>query len=182
MPKQNTSEFALLGLLSQQPSSGYDLRSKTEKQLGHFWSESYASIYPMLKRLLERGLVQRYQVEQADKPDKWVYSITEEGLKAFRSWLSDEIHPMPPRDILLMKVYFGSLSSNEELVRHIELYRADLMDELGTNEQRIATIRQSTDNSSSVYQLLTLSHSIHSTRAMLAWCKSALEILNQRQE
>jgi PadR family transcriptional regulator, regulatory protein AphA len=182
MPKQNTSEFALLGLLSQGPSSGYDLRRKTEQQIGHFWSESFASIYPMLKRLLEGGFVERQQVEQTDKPDKWVYTITELGLVAFRNWLSEEIQPMPPRSILLMKVYFGSHTSNEELVKHIESYRTSLMDELGTNEQRIATIRQSADNTSSVYQLLTLSHSIHSTRAMLAWCKSALEILNQRED
>jgi PadR family transcriptional regulator, regulatory protein AphA len=180
MPKQNTSEFALLGLLTQEPSSGYDLRRKTELQLGHFWSESYASIYPMLRRLLELGFVERYQVEQTDKPDKWVYTITALGVDAFREWLSEDIHPIPPRNILLMKLYFGSQASNEELVEHIEAYRLELMDELGKNEQRIATIRESADNTSSVYQLLTLSHSIHSTRAMLAWCKSATEILKQR--
>jgi len=180
MPKQNTSEFALLGLLTQEPSSGYDLRRKTELHLGHFWSESYASIYPMLKRLLELELVDRYQVEQTDKPDKWVYSITDKGLEVFRNWLSDDVHPMPPRNILLMKVYFGAHITNEELVAHIESYRLELMEELGKNEQRIATIRQSSDSTSSVYQLLTLSYSIHSTRAMLAWCKSATEILSQR--
>lgn len=179
MPKQNTSEFALLGLLSLMPSSGYDLRRKTEIQLGHFWSESYASIYPMLKRLLEQGFVERYQVEQTDKPDKWIHTITELGEAAFRKWLSEEIHPIPPRNLLLMKLYFGSKTTNEELVVHIENYRLELMDELGKNEQRIATIRQSADTTSSVYQLLTLSHSIHGTRAMLAWCKSATEILNR---
>ncbi len=182
MPKQNTSEFALLGLLTQKPASGYDLRRKTELLMGHFWSESYASIYPMLKRLLQRGLVDRRQVEQTDKPDKWVYTITDAGIIVFRSWLAEEIHPMPPRNILLMKVFFGALSTNEDIADHIEAFRRELMEELGRSESRIAEIRHSADNASSVYQLLTVSHSIHSTRAMLAWCKSALEILNQQSD
>jgi DNA-binding PadR family transcriptional regulator len=182
MPKQNTSEFALLGLLTQEPASGYDLRRMTEQQIGHFWSESYASIYPMLKRLLAGGLVERYQVEQIDKPDKWIYTITEAGKEAFREWLSEEIHPMPPRNILLMKIYFGALATNAEIVEHLEAYRVELMDELGKSESRIADIRRTSENESSVYQLLTVSHSIHITRAMLAWCKSALEILKQQSD
>lgn len=182
MSKQNTSEYALLGLLTMGPASGYDLRRKTEQQIGHFWNESYASIYPMLKRLLGRGWVERRQVEQSDKPDKWVYSITDAGREAFRLWLSEEISPIPPRNILLMKVYFGVESSSTDLVRHIEWYRSELTKTLGENESRIAQIKQASDGSSSVYQLLTLSHSIHETRAMLAWCKSAIELLSQRQD
>lgn len=182
MSKHNTSEYALLGLLTMGPASGYDLRRKTEQQIGHFWNESYASIYPMLKRLLGRGWVERRQVEQSDKPDKRVYSVTDDGRDAFRQWLSEEISPIPPRNILLMKVYFGVESSNAELVRHIEWYRSELTKTLGENESRIAQIKQASDGSSSVYQLLTLSHSIHETRAMLAWCKSAIELLSQRQE
>lgn len=182
MPKKNTAEFALLGFLTQQPASGYDLRRKTEQQVGHFWSESYASIYPMLKRLLERGLVVRQQVEQSDKPDKWIYTITDAGKTAFCSWLAEQIHPMPPRNILLMKIYFGARATNSDLVGHLEAYRLELMEELGNSESRIAEIRQTADNASSVYQLLTVSHSIHMTRAMLAWCKSALEILQQQSD
>lgn len=182
MSKHNTSEYALLGLLTMGPASGYDLRRKTEQQIGHFWNESYASIYPMLKRLLGRGWVERRQVEQDDKPDKWVYSITDAGMEAFRLWLGEGINPIPPRNILLMKVYFGAEMSNSDLIGHIEWYRQELTKALGDNENRISQIKQASDDSASVYQLLTLSHSIHETRAMLTWCKSAIDLLSQRQD
>ena len=145
--------------------------------MGHFWNESYASIYPMLKRLLQRGLVERQQVEQTDKPDKWVYSITDEGKMALQAWLSEEVTPAPPRNILLLKIFFGAHVHDEELVGHVLSYRRELMDELSKNEIRISQIRNNAENEDSVYQLLTLSHSIHNTRAMLAWCKRALELL-----
>ncbi|MGH9601902.1 MAG: PadR family transcriptional regulator, partial [Terriglobales bacterium] len=47
----NTTRFALLGLLSLGPQSGYDLKKRMEQSIAHFWSESYGQIYPTLRRL-----------------------------------------------------------------------------------------------------------------------------------
>ncbi len=48
---------ALLGLLSLEPMSGYDIRQMISRSIGYFWSESYGQIYPGLKRLAAEGLV-----------------------------------------------------------------------------------------------------------------------------
>jgi DNA-binding PadR family transcriptional regulator len=51
--------FALLGLIHQQPMSGYDLRKVfTASALGSY-SDSPGAIYPALNRLEAGGLVQR---------------------------------------------------------------------------------------------------------------------------
>jgi len=52
-----TLEYALLGLLDRQPSSGYDIaRRFAETPLAHF-SSSPGAIYPALRRLERAGMV-----------------------------------------------------------------------------------------------------------------------------
>jgi len=58
MPDQPTAlEYALLGLLLQQPASGYQLRRTfAATPMGHH-SDSPGSIYPALKRMTRRGWI-----------------------------------------------------------------------------------------------------------------------------
>lgn len=178
MAKQNTAEYALLGLLTKQPASGYDLRRLAQETMGHFWNESFASIYPMLKRLHQKGWVSRTDVEQDDKPDKIVYEATSTGRAAFAEWLKEAVTPSPPRDLLMLKLYFGRQTDPEVLRGHIDAYRRRLMENLSMMEPQIAKIRNAgEDHPDHVFTLLTLSQNIHATRAMLAWCKSADEVL-----
>jgi len=49
--------YALLGLIHQKPSSGYDLRKTfAETAMGNY-SDSPGAIYPALERLESQGLV-----------------------------------------------------------------------------------------------------------------------------
>ena len=49
----------LLGLLTIEPMSGYDLGQTIRASVGHFWNESYGQIYPNLKKLAAAGLCHR---------------------------------------------------------------------------------------------------------------------------
>ena len=53
MSKENKSRYALLGMLSLQPMSGYDLKKFTEESTANFWQENYAQIYPILRQLTD---------------------------------------------------------------------------------------------------------------------------------
>ena len=50
-------EFAVLGLLHEGPTHGYDLRRRLNTALGPFRALSYGTLYPALKGLLDRGLI-----------------------------------------------------------------------------------------------------------------------------
>ena len=52
-------KFALLGILSLCPGSGYDIKKMVESSIGYFWSESYGRIYPLLEQLMKEGLIRR---------------------------------------------------------------------------------------------------------------------------
>jgi PadR family transcriptional regulator AphA len=53
----STTPFAILGLLSIEPMSGYDIRRNLDESLSYFWSESYGQIYPSLKKLEASRLI-----------------------------------------------------------------------------------------------------------------------------
>ena len=67
----------LLGLLTIEPMSGYDLGQAIRTSVGFFWNESYGQIYPNLKKLAAEGFVTAKTERQKGKPDKRIYSITQ---------------------------------------------------------------------------------------------------------
>ena len=130
MARANRTKYALLGMLSLAPMSGYDIRQFAAESLGHFWQESYGPIYSTLKRLLAEGLTTRRVEEGKGKPDRHVYQLTKKGRGEFRRWLLEPAEPQVPRVELLLKLFFGpqvpSAASLEHVRRHREQQRAAL--------------------------------------------------------
>jgi PadR family transcriptional regulator AphA len=84
-----------LGYLSLQEATGYEIKKDMEEGLfSHFIEASYGSIYPALSQLAQEGFVTFREEEQAGKPDKKVYSISDAGRVALRQALS----VLPARD------------------------------------------------------------------------------------
>lgn len=68
-----------LGMLTDGPASGYDLKKQFESSFAHFFAAGYGSIYPALSSLADDKLVECEEVAQEGKPDRKVYRITDEG-------------------------------------------------------------------------------------------------------
>ena len=51
-------ELAILGLVSEQPLHGYELKKRLGETLGTLWGVSYGSLYPALKRLERQGAIE----------------------------------------------------------------------------------------------------------------------------
>ena len=106
--------YAILGLLSREELSGYDLAGRMRARVGHFWEARHSQIYPELARLEEGGLVSHRVVEQRERPDKKVYNITPAGLEALKSWVTAPPAPRAARDELVLKAYSLWLVEPEE--------------------------------------------------------------------
>jgi DNA-binding PadR family transcriptional regulator len=78
-------EIAVLGLLSESPLHGYELRKRLATLLGTFRAFSYGSLYPTLRRLSEAGWISEEAPLDAANPalrsrrGKRVYRLTAEG-------------------------------------------------------------------------------------------------------
>ena len=76
-----------MGLLADGPRHGYELRALYEDQLVPSAKLNFGQVYPTLDRLQRDGWVEHDVVSQQERPDKKVYSLTEEGQSQLRTWL-----------------------------------------------------------------------------------------------
>jgi len=123
--RSSSSREVLLGLLTIEPMSGYDLGLTIRHTVGHFWNESYGQIYPNLKKLASQGFVSCKTERQKGKPDRRVYSITKKGRERLTAWLAVPPQPEIPRNELLLKLFFGGQVSTEILIGYVERMAKD---------------------------------------------------------
>lgn len=120
MKRSSSSSFALLGLLTIEPMSGYDIGQMVRASVGHIWSESYGQIYPNLKRLAAEGLVDSKTEKHKGRPDRHIYSITRKGREQLAKWLAIPPQPEVPRNEMLLKLFFGAQVSPQILIQNVE--------------------------------------------------------------
>lgn len=93
MVRRDILEFAVLGVLSDGPVHGYELRKRLTEMLGPFRSLSYGTLYPTLRRLVNRGAIEPVSLTPASetsglrgKRARIVYALTAEGKEEFQEW------------------------------------------------------------------------------------------------
>ena len=118
--RSSSSMEVLLGLLTIESMSGYDLGQTIRDSIGHFWNESYGQIYPNLKRLAAGGFVTSKIERQKSRPDRHIYSITKKGRERLAKWLSVPPQSEIPRNEMLLKLFFGVQNSPEVSVEYVE--------------------------------------------------------------
>lgn len=178
--RPNQSMFAMLGLLSIRPMTGYELRKLSEESIQHFWRESFGQIYPSLRALEAQGMVTRTEEmgEVRGRPARQVYALTDGGREALRAWVAVPARPEVPRNELLLKLFFGRQAPAEANLRQIAERRTMYIEELEGYEVLEKRIRAAYQGRPDLpYWLLTLSYGKHYTEAEIAWCDETMEIL-----
>ncbi|MFF3564983.1 helix-turn-helix transcriptional regulator [Streptomyces sp. NPDC002574] len=78
---------AVLALLTDGPSHGYELKGRFEQAIGPQWGGlNIGHLYQILDRLVRDGYVTRSQVAQSDRPDKTRYHLTAAGHRELDTW------------------------------------------------------------------------------------------------
>ena len=106
MMKPTAVTWAVLGLLSWRPMSGYDLKASVDRTIRHFWAASYGQIYPELKRLEEAGWIVGATADRGGRARR-VYEITPAGEAALADWLHGDETRMELRDESLLRLFFA---------------------------------------------------------------------------
>jgi DNA-binding PadR family transcriptional regulator len=178
MPRENKTKYAVLGLLTYAPLSGYDIRRIYAQSLGNFWSESYGAIYPILKKLEEEGLATR-EVERGEgKPDRNVYTITGLGRDELHRWLAQPPDPMKERIEVLLKLFHGWEVGPAVMIEHVRRTRAEheaLLLRYAHYDEEMTR-----DNEPpSAYWLMTVSCGQHLSKAYIEWCDETIAKLEE---
>ena len=113
-------KHGILGLLNYGNMTGYEIREVFDKSLNFFWQATGSQIYRELHTLEKSGWITMTTVEQSDKPNKNVCSITEDGKAELLRWLSSESAAPEARVPLMMQVFFLGNRSRKENIAYFK--------------------------------------------------------------
>lgn len=178
MASEKKLDCVILGLLSHEELTGYEIKKRIDTALKYFWGASYGSIYPTLGGLVERGLASKREAEE-NKRNKLIYTITDEGRRYLKEWLRQPIEKDELRYETLLKLFFGNEEGPGQALRHIEAFREKAEQELpyllGAKKVLEEHLAEDTTHK---YYLLTVEFGIRSYRTYLKWCEEAERMLN----
>jgi PadR family transcriptional regulator AphA len=168
MARASKSRFAVLGMLTMGPMTGYRLREAIAESIGHFWNESFGQLYPTLHALAAEGLVESKRLDREGR-SRLEYRLTDAGWEALRDWLATDAESLASsRSELLLQLFFGRHTEAAVLRRHLERHRAVLLE---TRMRYVAIEAAVLDERSPdrPYWLATVRHGLTLTEAGLAW-------------
>lgn len=179
MSPEAKTPYAILGCLTIEPLSGYDIKQFLERPISNFWNESYGQIYPTLKRIEADGLVQGKD-ETRDGRDRRVYSITDAGREHLRAWLERPAEPVTVRSEPSLKLFFGAHAPPEASLRHVRRLRVEAEEALVHYREREPDLLERLgEDDNAPYWLAVLRGGIATSEAVLAWCDETEALLNE---
>ena len=180
--KKSKTRFAVLGILSYGPMSGYDIKKFYEQNVAGFWSESYGQIYPILKRLAEEELATRSVQKQEGKPDRHIYAITGKGCEELQQWLVEPTGRHIGRHETLLKLMFGQQISIGDNIAQIKRFRERQINELKEIEALKENFEhQEVDDPNIPFWRLAFGYGEHVNRAYIKWAEEALAALREME-
>lgn len=161
--------YVILGMVSREPRSGYEIKALVDNSTRFFWAASYGQIYPELKRLAEAGLV-----EGADAPTggrkRTVYAIAGAGEEALKDWLRQPPATYEMREEGLLKLFFAGVLSREEaapILASMREHRRRMVEQLREIEPKAAAKADGGDP----FPLMVLRSGIEFNEWFAEWCE-----------
>jgi DNA-binding PadR family transcriptional regulator len=182
LPKINRTKYAIIGMLSIAPMSGYDMKKRFDDSIAYFWNENYGHIYPNLKRLEDDGSVTRKTVPTEGKPSRHIYSITEKGRKQLLNWLMLPADRPNLRIELLLKLFLGHMVPPANLIQKVEEEKkfCELaLETFDRIEQHLNSMKSANVHREAQFGLITLHYGQRYYQAVHRWCMETLDSLMQ---
>jgi DNA-binding PadR family transcriptional regulator len=163
------AEYAILGLLEEQPMHGYELFQRFQNEvLGLIVHIEMSQLYAFLKKLERLECIESELEQQGVRPPRKVYRLTQSGRATFQQWLTTPVER--PRDIrifFLIKLYFVQRLFPAQLARVID-------QEIEICGRFLASLEAQRSGPGSIrdrtaFEQVVLNSRIHQTRALLDW-------------
>lgn len=178
----STLSLAILGLISQRPLTGYDLRKVFQTTpMGHF-SSSPGAIYPALKRIEEAGWIRSATADGQTGRQRVAYEITARGLAVLKEHLS---RPVTQEDVtwrldqlMLRFAFMDGILGRERIVPFLQEFAAQL-------DTHVADLRRYFDSMKGILPpcgRLAMEQGIQSYEMNAQWARRALQELQNPEE
>ena len=181
MARVNNSYYAILGILSIEPMSGYQIKNSINGGAGYFLEIDYKQIYPTLKSIVASGLA-TYEVVKTEKGgESKRYTLTEAGLREFREWLKKPVTNGKQRSQeLLLKLFYGQNTSTEVILAHMENYRLSMANLLQEMEDLSAYVNSEPEKDAFWhYRRTTVNKGLMHCQMELDWCEQTITYIHE---
>lgn len=168
-------EYALLGLLHQQPQSGYDLRKVLEATALGNYSSSPGAIYPALRRLEKQGLIEGEVDSTTTLRPKKLFQPTAAGRETFRRWLLREIDRSDVErrldELMLRFAFHAVLDSPDATLRFLRGF----LEQVEAYVEALGEQRGVFPEGTPLHPRLALAAGIEQYRACGRWARQAIQ-------
>lgn len=174
------AQAIMASLITEGPSSGYDLVKRFDEYISCYWMASHQQVYRELRNLERQGWISAETIVQTGRPNKTVYSATDLGEQQLSAWILLPSEPTPIRESLMIKMKAGHLVPLPDLIQEL-VYRRQLH---ATNLNRLKQLESETFAQPAALSLslrlhyLSLRRGIRYESEWVAWCDETLEVLN----
>lgn len=134
----NILSYGLLGLLTREESSGYDLMLKIQPH----WQAKHSQIYPLLSKMENEELLASRWVQQSDKPDKKMYAVTEKGIQKLLEWMITPVTAPVTRDEFNLRILCVGIAEDGSMRRILNERKSWFMERIRYFEELKARIPQ----------------------------------------
>ncbi len=178
MPKINKTRYAILGVLSIEPGSGYDIKKICDKSISYFWNENFGHIYPVLKQMEKDNVITKKVEQNEGRPPRNVYFITDKGREELTEWLMSPTMQAPQRLELLLKLTFAKVIPPDNMIKELQRVKEGHCRSL----ERYYRIENEYTNSNKVreddgypYWISTIRYGIYDAEFRIKWCEETIE-------
>ncbi len=176
--KNQKTTFLILGLLSIDALTGYEMKKLMEESISHFWSESNGQLYPALSQLKKDQLIELSDTQHKGKQISHRYAITSKGRAALEQWLGESTEmKLLQRDEELLKLFFGKNASYTTSIELLKKRQQRVQKKLDQFLAIHKEIEQYTDSPHYLYWLLSLKNGICRAEAEVQWCQESIQTI-----
>jgi len=167
--------YAILGILSIGPGSGYDIKKYCDTIIANFWNENFGHIYPVLSRMTAEGFIKK--IEENTSARKIEYEITEKGKEEFLNWLAEPVQYQPVRSEFFLKFAFSSQLPKDKILGMLSEYKERHKKKLEQYEEMAKYFELKEKEilpEREIFLYAPLRHGILQSEATIDWCEEII--------
>jgi DNA-binding PadR family transcriptional regulator len=162
----SATAYVILGMVSREPRSGYEIKALVDNTTRFFWTASYGQIYPELKKLSEAGLLEGIDASRGERK-RTVYAITADGEEELKDWLRQPPETFEMREEGLLKLFFAGVLAPDEVAETLRSMRAYRIELAG----RLRALEPIAKEKEDPFPLMVLQGGIEFNEWFANWCE-----------
>ncbi|MCH5644167.1 MULTISPECIES: PadR family transcriptional regulator [unclassified Gordonia (in: high G+C Gram-positive bacteria)] len=174
-------EHAILVSLAERPGTGYEIGQQFDRSIGYFWSATHQQIYRTLKKLHTDGLVSFESVAQNGRPDKKLYTISDDGRKVLADWAMSPTPLQPLHSDLGVKLRAAEFGDLAAIIGELKAHRDEHLAQLAIYQGFAADYYPDPTSLTGrkLHQYLVLRGGLRQEQSFVDWCDEVIEALER---